>query len=221
MISVIERETAAKKGWVSLGDISDMITIAESTPGVIAVNSATFIGYKVGGFWGSLFATIGVVLPSCLIISGIYFIYDIFVTNKYVAAAFAGIRACVVVLILNAFIKLFKLMDKKIWCYVVCVAAFAVATFTNFSVIYLLLTALVVGTIVGVVKVQKGKTLLKTDNQSGDVQDDNSHIGFSDNLNQTDTNGDNRENSSDVAKNSQSDAENLQETNKQNGEGKK
>ena len=68
MIPLIERETAEKKKWVTDNDILDIIAVAESTPGPIAINSATFVGYKTAGFWGSFFSTLGVVLPSFTII---------------------------------------------------------------------------------------------------------------------------------------------------------
>ena len=68
MIPLISKEAVEKRGWVTEDEILDMVAIAESTPGVIAVNSATYIGYKVGGFWGSLLATLGVTIPSFTII---------------------------------------------------------------------------------------------------------------------------------------------------------
>ena len=75
MISIIQKEAVEKKKWVSDEDILDVVAIAESTPGPIAINSSTFIGYKVMGFWGSFFATLGTVLPSFIIISIILFLH--------------------------------------------------------------------------------------------------------------------------------------------------
>ena len=68
MIALMEREVVDKRHWITEEDVMDIITIAESTPGVIAVNSATFIGYKTAGFWGAFFATLGVVIPSFTVI---------------------------------------------------------------------------------------------------------------------------------------------------------
>ena len=73
MIPFIQKETAEKRDWITEEEILEIIAIAESTPGPIAINSATFVGYRVAGFWGSAFATFGVVLPSFLIISGAFF----------------------------------------------------------------------------------------------------------------------------------------------------
>ncbi|MEG1528051.1 MAG: chromate transporter [Clostridia bacterium] len=144
MISLIERE-AGKRGWANKQDMMELIVLAESTPGVIAVNSATFIGYKVGGFFGALFATIGVVCPSFIIISSLYFCLEAFLANSIVAAAFAGVRACVVVLIVNVFINLVTTANKNIYTYIAFVVSFAVATFTKFNVIYLILISACLG----------------------------------------------------------------------------
>ena len=74
MIPIIQRETVENKGWISDDDIHDIIAIAESTPGPIAINSATFVGYRVAGVFGAAFATFGVVLPSYLLISAIAYL---------------------------------------------------------------------------------------------------------------------------------------------------
>ncbi len=145
MISVIEREVVDKRNWCSREDIMDMVVIAESTPGVIAVNSATFVGYKTAGVLGAIIATIGVTLPSFLIISGLYFAMDAFLTNVYVAAAFKGVRICVAVLIFRAIISLFNLMDKKAFCFVLLVGSFIVASFTDFNVIFIILIGAILG----------------------------------------------------------------------------
>ncbi|MDD4832696.1 MAG: chromate transporter [Clostridia bacterium] len=147
MISVIEREVVDKRGWCSKEDMMDMVVIAESTPGVIAVNSATFVGYKTAGILGAIIATLGVILPSFLIISGLYFAMDAFLTNVYVAAAFKGVRICVAVLIFRAVISLFNLMDKKAFCFVLLIGAFVVATFTDFNVIFIILIGAAIGLI--------------------------------------------------------------------------
>lgn len=148
MISIIERETVDKKGWVTQEDIMNMVIIAESTPGVIAVNSATFVGYKVGGIWGGIIATLGVVLPSFMIILLISLFWGSVKDNKYVAAAFRGIRCAVAVLIFNALKKLGKQVELK-WYNVLAIAVvFAISVFTSFDVIYLIIIGGVVGIIV-------------------------------------------------------------------------
>ena len=106
MIPLIQKEVVDDKKWISEDDVLDIIAIAESTPGPIAINSATFIGYKVAGVWGSFFSTLGVVLPSFLIIIAISFVLRQFESLKVVKYAFAGIRAGVLALIVKALVKL-------------------------------------------------------------------------------------------------------------------
>ena len=122
-----------------------MLVIAESTPGVIAVNTATSVGYRVRGFWGALIATLGVVLPSFLIITALSFFITAFENNRWSKAAFTGIQACVTVLVVNAFIKMAKQVQWNWLSWILMPAAFAVAVFTNFDVIYLILIGGVLG----------------------------------------------------------------------------
>lgn len=112
MIAVMERELAEKRKWITHDEFLDMIAVAESSPGPIAVNSATFIGYKLNKFFGSLFATLGVVLPSFIIIFAISLFFDEFLTIEYVGYAFRGIQAAVVFLILSAGVKMLKHLKK-------------------------------------------------------------------------------------------------------------
>ncbi|MBQ9734962.1 MAG: chromate transporter [Clostridia bacterium] len=112
MIAVIERELVERKKWIEHEEYMDVIAIAESTPGPLAINSATYIGYKVCGVLGSVFATLGVVLPSFIIIFIISLFFDAFLTLEYVQYAFYGIQACVAFLILSAGIKMFKHLKR-------------------------------------------------------------------------------------------------------------
>ncbi|MEG1706844.1 MAG: chromate transporter, partial [Clostridia bacterium] len=128
-------------------DMLDMVVIAESTPGVIAVNSATFCGYRVGGFWGGIIATLGVVLPSYAVICALSFILDIAFENFWVMAAFRGVRACVAVLIFNAFLKMFKQVPKNIFTMSIAVIAFTLVAFFNINTIFVLLGAAIVGVV--------------------------------------------------------------------------
>ncbi len=108
MIPLIERETVENHRWIERGDILNILSIAESTPGPMAINSATFVGYKVAGFWGALAATVGVVIPSFVIIIAVAGVLEQFQNNLYVEYAFRGIRAGVVVLMVNAICSLAK-----------------------------------------------------------------------------------------------------------------
>lgn len=108
MVAVFERELVEKKKWLGDEEFTDIIAIAESTPGPLAINSATYVGYKVSGVLGSFFSTLGVVLPSFSIILVISLFFDRFLELEYVNYAFRGIQACVAFLILSAGIKMAK-----------------------------------------------------------------------------------------------------------------
>ena len=112
MIAIIERELVEKKGWIEKAEYLDIISIAESSPGPIAINTATFIGYRKSGFLGSVFATLGVVLPSFIVIFIISLFFQAFLSIKLVAYAFKGIQVAVAFIILTAGIKLFGAIKK-------------------------------------------------------------------------------------------------------------
>lgn len=113
MISMFENEFVTNKKWVTDEEFLDLVAIAESTPGPIAINSSTYIGYKMGGIFGSVAATLGMVLPSFTIIYIISLFFDKFLSLSFVANAFRGIQACVVYLILSAGVKMFKSLKKN------------------------------------------------------------------------------------------------------------
>ena len=113
MIGLIRREFIEKRKWIEPEEFTDMIAISESTPGPLAINSATYVGYKIGGFFGALLSTIGVVIPSFAIIYVISLFLQQFLDLKVVAAAFRGVQVAVAVLILSAGLKLFKEMARN------------------------------------------------------------------------------------------------------------
>ncbi len=108
MIPILEREIIDKQGWASSEELMDYYAVGQCTPGVIAVNTATFIGYKVAGIAGGIVATLGVVFPSLVIIMLIAGILTNFADIPAVKSAFAAIRVCVCVLIFNSVLKLWK-----------------------------------------------------------------------------------------------------------------
>ena len=114
MLPILQREIVDNKGWATEEDLMDYFAIGQCTPGVIAVNTATFIGQKNKGMVGGIFATLGVVFPSLLIISALAGVIEAFSHIGWVQNAFGGIRVCVCVLILNAVVKLMKkaVVDK-------------------------------------------------------------------------------------------------------------
>lgn len=155
MMPIMHKEVVEKKQWATDDDILKLLVISESTPGVLAVNSATFIGYKIAGFWGALLATLGVVLPSFIVISIVSLFIIQFKELEWVGYAFMGIRAGVAMLILNAVFKLSKKVKKTPFSYVIFTLAFAIALFTEFSVILLLLFGAILGIIYGYINIKK------------------------------------------------------------------
>ena len=112
MLALLESELVSKKKWMEKEEFLDMVAIAESTPGPIAINSATYIGYKRAGVLGSAVATAGVCLPSFIIIYVISLFLDAFLSFEIVGYAFRGIQACVVYLIISAGIKMLRGLKK-------------------------------------------------------------------------------------------------------------
>ena len=113
MLSLIENTCVGKKKWITHEEMMNITVIAESTPGPIAINCATYVGLKQKGFWGAVVATLGVILPSFIIILAISFFLDRFLEIKWVASAFQGIKAAVGVIIVGAAVKMLGKTEKK------------------------------------------------------------------------------------------------------------
>lgn len=145
MIPFMERETHEKHHWIEKEDLLDIVTISESTPGPIAINAATFIGYKTAGVFGSVCATFGVVLPSFLIILLLSFCLDKVIQFKPVAYALWGIRAGVLALIAKSFVTLFKQVKKNVFAYVMMVLAFLAVSVFKLDVIIIVASAALLG----------------------------------------------------------------------------
>lgn len=170
MISILEEELVTRKKWITSQDMLDMIMIAESTPGVIAVNTATGVGFRLRGVLGSFIATLGVVLPSFLLITGLSFAIEAIAGNFWYKAAFTGIQACVTILIINAFIKMAGQISKDWFNVVLVIAAFGVASFTGFNAIFLILIGGVLGICFNLIKdfIKSKKTRAETDSASAE-----------------------------------------------------
>ena len=167
MLPIIEREVVEKHKWLKPEEMLDLIAIAESTPGAIAVNTATFIGYKVAKLWGAILATLGLVCPSVIIITIISFFVDEFLALEYVTYAFMGIRCAVGVLILFAAIKIFK-GNKKYW-YTYTLLALSVIImlcFPNISTIYIIIGGGIMGLLINLI-------IFKNENNKKVVGDNN------------------------------------------------
>ena len=143
MLPILQREIVENKHWGTDEELADYYAIGQCTPGVIAVNVATFIGRKTAGNIGGIAATLGVVFPSVVIITLLAGVIQAYSSLEWVAHAFAGVRVCVCVLIFNAVIKLFSkaIIDAKTLCIYLVVLGCAV--FLNMSpVVFVVLSAL-------------------------------------------------------------------------------
>ncbi|MBO4845298.1 MAG: chromate transporter [Lachnospiraceae bacterium] len=157
MIAIIEDICVEKKKWITHDEMMDITVIAEATPGPIAINCATFVGYRQKGIWGAISATFGVVLPSFIIIYLISIFLDNFIEIAWIANAFKGIRAAVGILILDAGINMFKKMKKKILSCLIMACSFVamllISVFAwNFSSIFLMLIAALVSIVVFIIQ---------------------------------------------------------------------
>ena len=146
MIALLENEFVAKRQWIEKDEFLDMVAIAESTPGPIAINAATYIGYKLLGVLGSLTATVAICIPSFTIIYLISLFFDAFLSLTLVAYAFRGIQVCVVWLILSAGLKMLKRIKKTpfniiiLSAVVACMVAFSVFSVSFSTIFYVLIS---------------------------------------------------------------------------------
>lgn len=145
MIPLIQKEVTENHQWLSDEDILNIVAIAESTPGPIAINSATFVGYMTCGVLGSVLATLGVVLPAFLVISLISLLLRNINDIQAVQYAFMGIRAGVLALVVKALISMYKQCPKNAVAYIIAGLAFAVTLLTDISILYVIITCAVIG----------------------------------------------------------------------------
>ena len=145
MLPIIEREIVDKRHWAELDEIMDYYAVGQCTPGVIAVNTATFIGYKLAGVPGGIVATIGVTFPSLIIITAIASVLTAFAEVPAVKSAFAGIRVCVCVLIFNSVVKLYKKAIVYKATFVLFLAVFILSVLLDVSPVVFVLICAAVG----------------------------------------------------------------------------
>ena len=152
MIPLIQRETVETHKWITDEDILDIIAIAESTPGPIAINSATFVGCKVAGVIGALCATLGVILPSFVIILIVAALLEEFQNLKAIQYAFFGIRAGVLALVVKAFWNMYKKCPKGVVSYCIAGGAFILAAILKVNVLLVIICCAAAGLISSYVK---------------------------------------------------------------------
>ena len=163
MIALLENEFVEKKKWLEKDEFLDVAAIAESTPGPIAINAATYIGYKNTGMIGSMIATLGICIPSFVIIYAISLFLDAFLSLTLVAYAFRGIQICVVYLIISAGLKMLKQMKKTAFniiivsITIICMVVFSLFS-VKFSTIFYILISGACGVVVYLLgRIKKGE----------------------------------------------------------------
>ena len=151
MIALIEDEIVSKRGWITKEELTDIVVIAESTPGPIAINCSTYVGYKIGGVIGSAVATIAVVIPSFVIIFLISLFIEAFLAIKYVQYAFMGINCAVGLVIVRTGLKMLKSFKKtalSVSCFIFAVLGLFAVNFFDIdfiSPVYFVLIGLIIG----------------------------------------------------------------------------
>lgn len=155
MIPIIQAEVVDKRKWLKASDILDILAISESTPGPIAINTATYVGYRVAGVFGSFMATLGIVLPSFTIIYIISLFYETFMSWTIVANAFKGLNVGVILLLIFAILSIQKAIKWNWISFILFLFAFIVmVTFTALDMTFSFLTIsiILIGMIVGIIK---------------------------------------------------------------------
>lgn len=145
MIPLIQKEIVEKKKWMTDEDILEIVAIAESTPGPIAINAATFVGYKTAGFFGALLSTVGVALPSFIIIVGISFALKEFQNLEVVKNAFIGIRAGVLALMIKALWSMYKQSKNGLMSYIIMTLALTSVAIFDINVLWVIIFCALIG----------------------------------------------------------------------------
>lgn len=158
MLPILQREVVENNGWCTEEDLLDYFAVGQCTPGIIAVNTATFIGTRTRGIMGGIIATLGLVFPSIVIISIIYHILAAFESNVYVQMALSGIQVCVAALITYSVIKLAKKSIVDIFTLVLALAVLALMIAFGISPIIFVIAGIVFGIAVQAVRNKAGKS---------------------------------------------------------------
>jgi chromate transporter len=145
MLPLIQREVAEKRKWIDESVMLDIVAIAESTPGPIAINTATFVGTRIAGFWGAFSATLGTVLPSFMIIIALSKVLGVVMEYEPVRFAFDGIRAGVIALIVKALWGMAKQCPRNLFSAILAVIAFSLVLFLGVNVLYVILGGALIG----------------------------------------------------------------------------
>ncbi len=145
MLPMLKYELVEKKNWITEEDLLNCYAIGQCTPGIIAVNTSTYVGYKRKGVMGGIVSTMGMITPSVVIITLVAICLQAFIENVWVQHALMGVRAVVCALMLNTVVTLAKKSLKNAFCFVVCAVAFLLAMFVDIPTVCIVILAAVVG----------------------------------------------------------------------------
>ena len=145
MLPMLERELVQRRKWVTEEEILDFYAIGQCTPGIIAVNTATFVGYKKEKILGGIFATLGMISPSIIVISLVAAFFEMFLSNKWFSHAMMGVRSVVCAMLINTIISLGQKCLKNAYSWIICVIILVLGFFTKIPTVVLVLMAAAVG----------------------------------------------------------------------------
>lgn len=161
MLPMLEHELVEKRKWITEEELLDCYAIGQCTPGIIAVNTATFVGFKKAGVAGGIFGTLGMVSPSILIITLVANFLKVFMTNEIFIHAMMGVRGVVCALLLNTVITLGKKSLKKIVNWIIALVILVLGFFTKLPTVVLVLMAAAAGIIINIIKEKKSKKVVE------------------------------------------------------------
>lgn len=156
MFAMLKREFSDKQGWLTNEEMIDLLAIAQSLPGVIAVNSSLLMGYRLAGTLGALIALMGSVIPSFVVLAFVAVFYDTFISNPYFAGALRGVQGAVVGLLVSVLLSTRKQSFSARWSYILFPAALCFTIFVpSLNIVFLLLGGAVIGILVNFVLLKK------------------------------------------------------------------
>lgn len=156
MFAMLKREFSDKQGWLTNEEMIDLLAIAQSLPGVIAVNSSLLMGYRLAGTLGALVAVLGSILPSFIVLAFVAVFYDAFIQNPYFAGALRGVQGAVIGLLVSVLLSTRKQSFSARWSYILFPAALCVTVFfPSFNIVFLLLGGALAGILVNYVLLKK------------------------------------------------------------------
>lgn len=164
MLPMLKYELVEKKDWITEDELLDCYAIGQCTPGIIAVNTATYVGYKKAGIMGGIFSTLGMVTPSLVIITLVAACLEQFMDNIWLQHALMGVRGIVCALMLNTVLNLAKKSLTGLFSYVICIVVFLVALFTGIPTILIVFVTALLGIFL---EMFSGKKVAAKEDQTG------------------------------------------------------